>query len=206
MTFISQPTQKLARKFNTAQILRGGWYTTWGASLLLLVVSISGVHTQRNAIKTVGKDAAPSVLMAQRLKDAFADMDASLANELLMKPGENSEALKGFEISRKKIAERLVTVAKNITFPGEEKLIQSLQLNTSAYLLKLQEARDAHKRGDLVSRLKIYQDAASLMDNQIIRQAEELSQLNALESRRAQGSQSNLASGGRRSSSGRTRC
>lgn len=181
MTSISQPTQKLAHKFNTAQILRGGWYTTWGASLLLLVVSISGVHTQRNAIKTVGKDAAPSVLMAQRLKDSFADMDASLANELLMKPGENSEALKGFEISRKKIAERLVIVAKNITFPGEEKLIQSLQLNTSAYLLKLQEARDAHKRGDLVSRLNIYRDAANLMDNQIIRQAEELSQLNSLE-------------------------
>jgi hypothetical protein len=181
MTSISKSTQKLAGKFNTTQILRGGWYTTWGASLLLLVVSIGGVHAQRNAIKTVGTDAAPSVLMAQRLKDAFADMDANLANELLMKPGDNSEALKGFEVSRKKIAERLVIVAKNITFPGEEKLIQSLQLNTSAYLLKLQEARDAHKRGDIVGRLNIYRDAANLMDNQIIRQAEELSQLNSLE-------------------------
>jgi hypothetical protein len=181
MTFIFKPNQKLADRFNTTQILRGGWYTTWGASLLLLVVSIWGVHAQRDALKTVGKDAAPSVLMAQRLKDALANLDADLANELLVKPGENAEALKGFESSRKKIAERLVLVAKNITFPGEEKLIQNLQLNSSTYLLKLQEAKDAHQRGDAISSLKIYRDAANLMDNEIIRQAEELSQLNSLE-------------------------
>jgi hypothetical protein len=181
MTFISKPTQKLSLKFNTIKILRGGWYVTWGASLLLLMISVLGVRAQRDALKTVGKDAAPSVLTAQRLKDAFADMDANLANELLMKPGDNVEALKGFEVSRKKIAERLVLVAKNITFSGEEKIIQNLQLNTSAYLLKIQSARDAHQRGDAVSSLNIYRDAANLMDNEIIRQAEELSQLNAVE-------------------------
>jgi hypothetical protein len=181
MTAIPKPIQKLPIEFNTLQILRGGLYTTWGVSLLLLVVSTQGVHSQRDALKTVGKDAAPSVLMAQRLKDAFADMDANLANELLLKPGDNGEALKGFEISRKKIAERLVIVAKNITFPAEEKLIQNLQLNISAYLLKLQEARDAHKRGDTIVSLNIYRNAADLMDNEIIRQAEELSQVNSIE-------------------------
>ena len=139
-------TQKLAKKFNTPQLLRGGWYTTWGVSLLLLIVSIYGVQAQRQAIKTVGRDAAPSILTAQQLQDSFADMDASLANELLLKPGENQQALADFEKNRKKIADQLVAAARNITYPQEEGIIQSLQLNSSGYLLKLQSARDAHKR------------------------------------------------------------
>jgi hypothetical protein len=179
MTFISRPSQKLPRKFNTLQLLRSGWYTVWGVSLLLLIVSIYGVNSQRQALKTVGKDAAPSILTAQQLQDSFADMDASLANELLLKPGENRQALVDFDKNRKKIADRLVAAAKNITYPAEEVIIQSLQLNSSSYLLKLQEARDAHKRGDAVSTLNIYQSAARLMDQDIIPQSEQLSRVNA---------------------------
>jgi CHASE3 domain sensor protein len=181
MTSMPHPTQKSYRKFNTPQILRSGWYTTWGISLLLLVVSIYGVSSQRQTIKTVGTDAAPSVLTAQQLQDSFADMDASLANELLLKPGDNQQALADFDKNRKKIADRLVAAAKNITYPEEEKIVQGLQLNASAYLLKLQEARDTHKRGDAVSTLSIYQSAANLMDRDIIPQAEKLSQVNSQE-------------------------
>jgi hypothetical protein len=179
MNSISRPTKKLPRKFNTLQLLRTGWYSVWGVSLLLLIVSIYGVNSQRQAIKTVGKDAAPSILTAQQLQDSFADMDASLANELLLKPGENSQALVAFDKNRKKIADRLVAAAKNITYPAEEVIIQNLQFNSSAYLLKLQEARDAHKRGDTVSALNIYQSAASLMDRDIIPQAAELDRVNS---------------------------
>ncbi|WP_295621756.1 hypothetical protein [Chamaesiphon sp. GL140_3_metabinner_50] len=179
MTAIPKPIQKSIQRYNTPQILRGSWYTTWGVSLLLLIISIHGVNSQRQAIKTVGKDAAPSVLTAQQLQDSFADLDASLANELLSKPGENRQALADFEKNRQKIADRLVAAAKNITYPEEEQIIQTLQFNSSAYFLKLQEARDAHKRGDAVSTLSIYQSAANLMDRDIIPQAEKLSQVNS---------------------------
>ncbi|WP_310425783.1 hypothetical protein [Chamaesiphon sp. VAR_48_metabat_135_sub] len=178
MNSISRPTQKVSRKFNTLQLLRSGWYATWGISLLLLIVSIYGVNSQRQAIDAVGKNAAPSILTAQQLQDSFADMDASLANELLLKPGENRQALIDFDKNRKKIADRLVAAARNITYPEEETIIQSLQFSSSAYLLKLQEARDAHKRGDAVNTLNIYQTAAKLMDREIIPQAEKLSQVN----------------------------
>jgi uncharacterized membrane protein YqjE len=183
-------TQKLAKKFNTPQLLRSGWYTTWGVSLLLLIVSIYGVQAQRQAIKTVGKDAAPSILTAQQLQDSFADMDASLANELLLKPGENQQALADFEMNRKKIADRLVAAARNITYPAEEGIVQSLQLSGSAYLLKLQEARDAHKRGDTIGTLNIYRSAATLIDRQIIPQAEQLSRVNAQELEKTYANQS----------------
>jgi hypothetical protein len=179
MTAIPRPTLKSIDKFNTPQILRGGWYATWGVGLLLLTISIYGVASQRQAIKTVGKDAAPSILTAQQLQDSFADMDASLANELLLKPGANRQVLADFDKNRKKIADRLVAAAKNITYPEEEQIIRGLQLNSSAYLLKLQSAREAHKRGDLAGALNIYQSAATLMDRDIIPQSEQLGRVNS---------------------------
>jgi Four helix bundle sensory module for signal transduction len=178
MTSTIGATQQLVQKYKTPQILRGGWYATWGMSLLLLMISIYGVNSQRNALKTVGKDAAPSILTAQQLQDSFADMDASLANELLLKPGENQQVLADFDKNRKKIADRLVAAAKNITYPAEEKIIQSLQFNNSAYLLKLQSAREAHKRGDAVGALNVYRGAADIIDREIIPQAEKLSNVN----------------------------
>jgi uncharacterized membrane protein YqjE len=202
MTSISQLTQDLQQKFHTPQILRSGWYTTWGMSLLLLITSIYGVNIQRQALKTVGKDAAPSVLTAQQLQDSFAGMDASLASELLLKPGASREKiLIDFETNRKKIAVRLTAAAKNITYTkeipkdatqqeiltlensklDEQRIIEKLHRYDSEYLLKLQEARDFHQRGDLVSALSTYQSAATLMDEKIIPKAEELSQLNSTE-------------------------
>jgi CHASE3 domain sensor protein len=186
-----KPTQKFARKFHTPQILRSGWYTTWGVSLLLLIISIYGVNTQRQAIKTVGKDAAPSVLTAQQLQDSFAGMDASLASELLLKPGDirEKEVSIDFETNRKKIAARLVAAAKNITYPAEQEIVEKLQRYDGDYLLKLQEARDAHQRGDSVRALSIYQSAAKLMDEKIIPKAEELSAVNARELEKAYANQ-----------------
>jgi Four helix bundle sensory module for signal transduction len=181
MTSTSIRSKNLKHQLNTPQLLRSGWYLTWGISLLLLIASIYGVSSQRQALKTVGKDAAPSILTAQQLQDSFADMDASLANELLLKPENNQQPLADFEINRKKIADRLVAAAKNITYPEEEKIIQSLQWNNSAYLLKLQAARDAHKRGDKAGALSIYQSAATLMDRDIIPQAIQLSLVNSQE-------------------------
>ncbi len=180
-TSIPRPTVKLAKKFNTLQLLRYGWYATWATSLLLLVISILGVTQQRQAIKTVGKDATPSIVTAQQLRDSFADIDASLANELLLKSGEDRQALADFEINRKKIADRLVDAAKNITYPDEEKIVKSLQLNSSGYFIKMQEARDARRRNDQIGALNIYRSAASLVDRDILPKAEELNRVNSTE-------------------------
>ena len=185
MDSIPKPTQNISKKFNTPQILRSGLYAVWGASLLLLFISISGVSSQRQTIKTVGKDAAPSILAAQQLRDSFADIDASLANELLLDPVKNktelTQVFADFEKNQKKIADRLVAAAKNITYPDEEKIVQNLQLKGSEYFLRLQEARDAHKRGDKVGALTVYRTAADLIDRDILPQAEQLDRVNSQE-------------------------
>ncbi len=178
-TSIPTPTQKFPQKLNTLQILRGGWYATWGVSLLLLVVSIYGVGSQRKALKTVGTDAAPSIITAQQLRDSFADIDASLANELLSKPGADLQAMADFEKNRKKIADRLLAASKNITFKEEEPIVQGLQRNSIDYFLKLQETRDTHKLGNPANTLNVYREAASILDNKILPQAQKLDEVNS---------------------------
>jgi hypothetical protein len=183
MNSIPKPNQNIGKRFDTPQILRSSLYAVWGASLILLLLSIARVTSQRQAIKTVGKDAAPSILAAQQLRDSFADIDASLANELLLDPVKNRKELTqvfaGFEENRKKIADRLVAVAKNITYPQEEQIVQTLQLKSSEYFLKLQEARDARKRDDKVGVLTVYRSAADLIDRDILPQAEQLDRVNS---------------------------
>ncbi len=192
-TSIPTPTQKLPQKFNTLQLLRGGWYATWVASFLLLVVSIYGVSQQRQALKTVGKDSAPSILTAQRLRDSFAEMDASLANELLLKPGENQKILEEFEkTNRKKIPDRLLLASKYITYAEEEPIVQGLQRNSVVYFLKLQEARDTHKLGNAVNTLNVYRGAANIVDNKLLPQAALLDTVNSKYLEEAYSTQGNI--------------
>jgi hypothetical protein len=136
-------------------------------------------------------------LTAQQLQDSFAGMDASLASELLLKPGDTrqKEVLIDFETNRKKIAARFVAAARNITYPKEQEIIEKLQRDDGNYLLKLQAARDAHQRGDTVNALSIYQSAATLMDRTIIPKAEELSQVNLAELEKTYSAQGNRNGG-----------
>lgn len=166
-------------KFNTPQLLKSGLYISWGTSLLLLVTTIYGVQGQRHAIQTVGKDAAPSILNAIRIKDSLADMDANAANELLVKTGENIEAIKGYNERRQKLSGLLVDVASNITYGDAEKIpIQTIVEGLGKYMEKIQQARDFNERGDINGVLIAYREAAEIMDKTLLPAAENLANAN----------------------------
>ena len=94
MTTSITPIAKSIKTLKTPQILKLGLQSTWVMSVLLMALSIGGVRTQRQAVQTIGKDSAPSIINAQRIKDSLADLDANVANELITPPGENPAALK----------------------------------------------------------------------------------------------------------------
>ncbi|GET40389.1 hypothetical protein [Microseira wollei] len=172
-----QPTNIIA-KFNTPQLLKGGLYLSWGTSLLLLIATISGVQGQRHAIQTVGKDSAPSILTAIRIKDSLAGMDANVVNELLVKPGENPRAIQDYEERYQKFAERMVAVAENITYDGERKPIETLQLAIGVYIAKIQQARDFNASGNTNGVITAYREAAEIMDKTLLPAADELAKVN----------------------------
>jgi hypothetical protein len=178
---IALSTQAI-KKSTTPQLLKGGLYFTWGASLVMLFATIGGVQGQRHAIQTVGKDSTPSIVTAQRLKDALAGMDANVANELLVPTGQNQDAVKGYQERYEKAAERLVAAAENITYGDKErKPIETMQLALGEYIAKVQQARDFHERGDTNKMLLAYRSAAEIMDNKLLAAADALDNANLTE-------------------------
>src|SRR5205823_1740245 len=105
----------------------------------LLLVTLVGIQKQRHGIKTVGKDTAPSIIAAQHIKAALADMDANVANALLDPPGKNLEAIQTAEERRQEAIKALVAAAENITYGEAERLpIQTLLLTLGTYAAKIQ--------------------------------------------------------------------
>lgn len=179
MSKIIAVSKKTISGLTTPQLLKGGLYLTWVASVLMLMAVITGIQGQRQAIKTVGEDSTPSIVTAQRLKDAFAGMDAYIVKELLVPPGQNQDAVKGFEERYQRVAERLVAAAKNISYGDkEQKPIETMQLGYGDYIAKIQQARDAHARGDGNTVLVAYRAAAEIMDNKLLPAADALDEVN----------------------------
>lgn len=175
---ISSPAIK---KLTTPQLLKGGLYLTWATSLVLLITTIAGVQSQRQAIQTVGKDSVPSILTAQRIKDSLADMDANAANELLVRPGQNPDASKSYDERRQKLAMLLVNAAQNITYPGEQQAIETLLVSLGDYMQKIQQARDFNERGNTVEVVTTYRAAAEIVDKTLLPTADRLDVINSSE-------------------------
>jgi hypothetical protein len=167
------------RNLNTPQLLKTALYLTWGTSLILALATISGAQVQRNAIKTVGQDAAPSVITAQQIKDSLADMGANAVNQLLVKPGQNPAADKGFEYRRTRLGEFLVKAAENITYDDKEREpIKDMLNGLTQYMLVIQQARDANARGDNNALLANYYEAVKINEQQIQPAADTLNKVN----------------------------
>ena len=74
---------------------------------------------QHQAVRTIAKDASPSILAGQGMRASLADMHSNLANELLAEPGKGKQAADDFNKRRSEAAEDLLAAARNITYAGE---------------------------------------------------------------------------------------
>jgi hypothetical protein len=178
--------------YSTPKILRTSMFAIWGMGLLWIPISINAIQNQRNTIKTIAKDAVPSVLLSLRIVDAMSDMDATVANTLL--DDENKESLiqdtanqslsksqKEFNSRRNDLAERLTIAAKNITFKGEAEAIQKLNMDFGSYLAYVERAQSVHAKGDKAGAINQYRMASTLLDKTLIPKAYELRDINIKE-------------------------
>jgi hypothetical protein len=165
-------------RWNTLQILKASRIALIALDALLLIVAIASAHVHRNAVKTVGVDSAPSIIAAQHIKSALADMDANAANELLGAPGGSPEFVRAYETRRVEAAKALIAAAENITYGDWERApIQQLQVGLGTYERLIQRARDLHERGD-AQFVVAYRDAAALMDRTLLPAADALDKAN----------------------------
>lgn len=175
------PQQVIARsnQLNTPQILKGGLYLTWGACVLLLITTIAAVQGQRYAIKTIGKDTAPSIIAAQHIKSGISDLDANAANKLLVDIGKNPTAEKAYDDRRKEIIDATLAAAENITYgDAERNPIRTLFVALGDYRLKIHEARIFQKQKNNTAILESYRAGAEIVDSTLLPAAEALDQTN----------------------------
>jgi hypothetical protein len=166
------------QNLNTPQTLWAGFYAICALDVLVLCAAIVGVRVHRDAMQTIGKDTVPSVIHAQHIKSALADMDANAANELLGEPGKMPEAVKTYESRRKEAATALIEAAKNITFAeDEQRPIEAIQVGMGTYERMIQRARDLHEESD-ADYVNAYREAARVMDNELLPKADELDGVN----------------------------
>jgi len=175
------PVKKRA-KWNTLQFLRGSQYVAWALCVLFLIAAISAATIHRAAMTKVCKDAEPSVIAAEEIKFALSDMDANAANELLYEHGEKSDdeaaAVKQYNERRDDAVDSLIKAAENINFgDAEREPIKQLALNMGVYEARIQTARDLHKDGK-PGVAAAYLDAAAIMDNNLLPQADKLHKVN----------------------------
>jgi hypothetical protein len=177
-TTLTSPPAPPAERWNTLEILKAGRIALVVLDALLLIAAIAGARVHRYAMQTVGKDSAPSIIAAQHIKSALADMDADAANELLGAPGTMSDAVKAYESRRVEAAKALIAAAENITYGESERTpIQSLQVGMGTYERLIQRARDLHERGD-AKFTAAYRDGAKLMDETLLPAADALDKAN----------------------------
>ncbi len=162
----------------TPQILWRALWAVWILDVVFLIALLTGSRIHRAGMQTVGKDTAPSIIAAQHIKAALADMDANAANELLGEPGRTPEAVKAYESRRQEAAEALINAAGNITYGDKERdPILRVQLGLGAYEARIQKARDLHGEHN-ASFVGAYNAAANLMDGELLPAADDLDRAN----------------------------
>jgi hypothetical protein len=163
--------------WTTPQILKTSVVAIWLACILLMTAAISGARSHRRAMQMVGRDAAPSIVAAQHIRAALADMDANAANELLNSKDAPAARL-AFEMRREETISAIVSAAENITYGDTERVpIRKLALGVGTYVAGIQTARDRHEAGDR-NFLTAWRMAASYMNSTLLPAAAELDRAN----------------------------
>lgn len=171
---------------NTFQTVRKSISTTPGllklafscicfASFLLWIISYLSISQVRYTVKTIGKDAVPSIIAAQKIRASLVDMDANAANAFIGNSNSIKTALEQYEKDRKIVTDSLVSAAQNITYGDEErKPILAMVDRLQIYVGMVETAR---LKGSPEG-ISILRTASSLMHSVLLPSAEALDKAN----------------------------
>ncbi len=163
--------------WTTPALIRLLLYAIFGSALLLAVAATVGVREHRQTLQTVGRDSAPSMIAALHIRAALADMDASAADNLLLKGG-SPDALRSFDGRRGEAVDALITAAENIAHGEAERTpIRRIALGLGTYSAQVQQAFNYQRAADVRS-LDAYRKAADIMDSELLPAAADLGEIN----------------------------
>ena len=148
------------------------------AALLFCLAVLGAVRAQRQGMKTIGEDAAPSIIAAEQIKSDLADMHSQVANILLKKPDQSADAVQEYEGRRKKAVEGILNAAGNVTYGEAERgPLRALMNAIGPYEAAVARARLLHERGDS-GFLAEHQTADRIMHDTLLKAATALDDAN----------------------------
>lgn len=149
------------------------------ATIFFCVVAICTVQQHKDAARTVGYDAGPSVIAAHEIKNAVVRMGNELANELLKPGAEGDWSTQDYEKWRVVACKQLVVAASNITYGlAEQEPIEDIQIALGLFESEAQQALDYRRQGNVTEAMKAYRAALSTLDEQIVPAADRLERAN----------------------------
>jgi hypothetical protein len=167
--------------WSTPRLLRASLLGIWLGTLLFVAIAFDQLNQTRDIVRTVGKSAAPSIIAAQESRANLADMDASIANELLTS-GEQSDAAHDAFWQRDKTAvDRLIDAAENITFGDEERgPIKAIQEDLAVYTFSIGVTLQLADTDDAAAVTR-YRGASDYLHKYVVPQADALDAANRRE-------------------------
>lgn len=167
-------------RWTTPQLLHGALGSLCLGALLLSLVAYMGVVQHRYAVQTVGRDAAPSIIAAQSMKASLADLDANVANELMVEPGRNFQSIAGYAQRRTEVGNNLIRAAENITYgEAERQPIRKMEGALGEYGSLVSRARTLHERAEEQGALEAYRRAYGVLEETLFPAANALSKANS---------------------------
>jgi len=167
-------------RWSTPRQLQALMALTGTITMLLVIAALFARYQVYSAVKTVGRDAAPSILAAQDVRARLASMDANAALDLLGGPTGIPTARTAFDADRQGAVNRLIDAAQNITYGDAERIpIQTINQQMGQYLQLIAEARLLHQQNPAdANALARYRQATDLMHATIIPAAQALDEVN----------------------------
>jgi hypothetical protein len=163
----------------TPRRLRAYQIAAWVFAGLIFLMGEGTLNRARHAMKTIGKDAAPSIVAAQEIGSALADLDANAANYLIGTASHRADAMRTYENRRVQATARLVDAAQNITYGDAERVpIHTMIEELGRYFELFAEARYRHDIGDDKGALDAYRNATALMHTKILAASNALDRAN----------------------------
>jgi len=127
------------------------------------------------AIRTVGRDTVPSIVAAEKINVALADINANLANAMLAKDDDTAPSWQTIRKDAEAVAHALITAGENVTYGTEEEdPIFAVTSNLVVYFQRLGQAR-ARMQADPLPDARA---ASNLMQNTILPAAFALDEAN----------------------------
>jgi hypothetical protein len=172
----------VSEPWSTPRKLRVGRTVILALTGALLLFGLTTLAQSRRAWKTIGKDTVPSIIAAEEIGFALADLDANVANSLLGNAAHREAAAAAIEKQRLRVTDSLVDAAQNITFGDAEKgPIRAMMRDLGLYLERAAEARLRYSQGDEAAARATYWTASELLHARLLNEASDLDAANKVQ-------------------------